>query len=271
MKRTTLLSAFTASVLLAGWPCLAVTLSLSSAHDVSALLMGDTARIDVTLGELGGEDELVVLEASALFDGAILGTPTAVAAGAIVPGSLAQPPDFATFAAPGQADASFVTFHVSPIEHIINTGVFYSFDVTAAQPGVGSVVLDGLTLHAELVDPQNPFLPIIANVTAGGPLDFYVPMYADTDTDKDVDYYDYVAVRDGFGTPAGATWAQGDSDRDGDVDVYDYLALKVNFGWADPPGQGQIPPAQGTVPEPATLSLLALGGLALIRRRPAGP
>ena len=63
-------------------PAFAVWLSLSSAHEVSALLIGDTGRIDVRLCELGGGDELIVLEAGALCDGAAVQlsrSPTTVA------------------------------------------------------------------------------------------------------------------------------------------------------------------------------------------------
>ncbi len=49
----------------------------------------------------------------------------------------------------------------------------------------------------------------------------------------------------------------GDVDSDGDVDIFDFMDIQANWGWSD----------GGGVPEPATMSLLALGGLALIRRR----
>jgi hypothetical protein len=53
----------------------------------------------------------------------------------------------------------------------------------------------------------------------------------------------------------GATWGQGDLNGDGLVDVADYNIWAANAG------------KTASTPEPATLSLLTLGGLALLRRR----
>jgi hypothetical protein len=65
---------------------------------------------------------------------------------------------------------------------------------------------------------------------------------------------DYQALERNFGVTLNATWDMGDFDGDGDVNFTDYQTLERNFG--------------AGVPEPATLSFLALGGfLALVRRR----
>lgn len=86
----------------------------------------------------------------------------------------------------------------------------------------------------------------------------------DCDLDWDVDFSDYVKTKGNFGK-TGTVWADGDFDEDGDVDFKDYVACKGNFGIGV---SGEpVPPFQD-VPEPAALGLLALGALAILRRRP---
>jgi len=60
---------------------------------------------------------------------------------------------------------------------------------------------------------------------------------------------------------SGKTWAQGDFTGDGLVNVSDLGMLSGNWGWTGGGGGTQ------QVPEPATLGLLAMGGLAMLRRR----
>ena len=83
----------------------------------------------------------------------------------------------------------------------------------------------------------------------------------DTNLDGDVDAFDYLVLQAGYGTASGATWDIGDFDGDGDVDIFDYLDLQSNYGWTASGGGGS------SIPEPATLSLLALASLAVLRRK----
>jgi len=80
----------------------------------------------------------------------------------------------------------------------------------------------------------------------------------DADVDGGVDRSDFLALRDGFGS-AGADWFAGDFTFDGEVTHLDYVTLKRRIGESVLEG--------GTIPEPATLVLLAFGGLGVLLRR----
>jgi len=83
----------------------------------------------------------------------------------------------------------------------------------------------------------------------------------DTNSDGVVDAADYIAIKTNFGlTGTGITRLQGDLDGDFDVDWTDLQELMGIFGTRS---LGEAPAA----PEPATLGLLAIGALAVIRRR----
>jgi hypothetical protein len=78
----------------------------------------------------------------------------------------------------------------------------------------------------------------------------------DANIDGCVDGADYTLWADNYQTP-GMGWCGGDFNADGNTDGADYTL------WAD-----NYTPGGSSVPEPATLSLLALGAcLPLLRRR----
>ena len=85
-------------------------------------------------------------------------------------------------------------------------------------------------------------------------------LLGDTNNDWVVDAADYITVKQNFGMTSGATWSMGNFDGDGNVDWDDLQIVMANFGTRSIGGA----PA---TPEPATLGLLAIGALALLRRR----
>ena len=81
-------------------------------------------------------------------------------------------------------------------------------------------------------------------------------LLGDADGNGKVDFQDYLALESSFGNSV-TPGTGADFDSNGVVNFQDYLTLESNFG------AGAVVEA----PEPMTLSLLGLGGLALIRRR----
>lgn len=131
-------------------------LSLSSAASLNDLTVGQTVRINVDLSGLDPGDELIYLAATIEFDPAMLGTPLAIQAGAVVPNPLS--PAFVTASSAGLADGNYIS--LSPTENVTNNGVFYSFDVKVQQAGAGA-------LRFQFVDSEG--------FNAGNPLPKVVP------------------------------------------------------------------------------------------------
>jgi hypothetical protein len=83
------------------------------------------------------------------------------------------------------------------------------------------------------------------------------PSNGDFDGDGDVDGADFLTWQRGLGLTGQPDATTGDADDDGDVDADDLTLWKSNFGGT--PAVAAI----GAVPEPASLALLAAGGLAM--------
>ena len=80
-------------------------------------------------------------------------------------------------------------------------------------------------------------------------------MFGDFNLDGLVDLIDLAVIGEQYGVGTG--WATGDSNGDALVDLIDLAAIGENYGFA----------ATAPIPEPATMTLLGLGAVALIRRR----
>jgi autotransporter-associated beta strand protein len=121
--------------------------------------------------------------------------------------------------------------------------------------GAGTFVIDpALTLTDYTLALDRDAVGVYLNVTANR-----IP--GDADNNKVVDAADFIALKKNFGTTG--LWAQGNfSDPygiPGTVDWNDLNILTTNFGTS-------TPPAPAVTPEPATLGLLMVGALAVIRR-----
>jgi hypothetical protein len=89
-------------------------------------------------------------------------------------------------------------------------------------------------------------------------------LHGDTDVDWDVDDDDLELFKTVFG--AAGDWRT-DFNEDGRVDLIDFALMRENFGVVPGPAPGL---ATSATPEPFTASMLALGGLAILRRRRSG-
>ena len=84
-------------------------------------------------------------------------------------------------------------------------------------------------------------------------------LVGDADDNGVVNAADYIILKTNMGGATGAGAADGDFNGDGDVDWTDLQLLQDHYG------EGSA--ASGAIPEPATLGLLAIGAMAVIRRR----
>jgi len=83
----------------------------------------------------------------------------------------------------------------------------------------------------------------------------------DANRDGVVSAGDYAAVQANFGNAGVEGFLVGDANGDGIVSAGDYACIQANFGNSAPASSAI------STPEPMTLSLLSLGGLALLKRK----
>jgi len=115
---------------------------------------------------------------------------------------------------------------------------------------------------------SNTYRPIFSGAAVGTNyvVTFQGARPGDAGGDNRIDSADLAALGASWLKPGGTlTWLEGDFNGDGQVDGADLALLGAGWWWEGPwPGPA---PADAPIPEPATLALLAMGGLVLLRRR----
>jgi T5SS/PEP-CTERM-associated repeat protein len=106
---------------------------------------------------------------------------------------------------------------------------------------------DGVVDQGDIDDWVFNIVPIGENIGT---------VYGDFNLDGEVNAGDLALLATTYGIAGDWGWATGDANGDGLVDAGDLALLASNYGTIVHP-----------IPEPATMSLLALGGVALLRRR----
>ena len=146
-------------------------------------------------------------------------------------------------------------------------GVVTSAGTVAADGRIATVTLDstGITSYGtyafSLTNTEGPthFAGVAANLTDGQVI---VTIQGDTNGDGIVSLADLTILATNYGTEG--CWNYGDFNNSGTVSLADLTILATNYGDIAPgaPGGGPAP-----IPEPASLSMLAIGGFALLRRK----
>jgi len=153
---------------------------------------------------------------------------------------------YAYYPAPSVGDAAVVDGSVTYNDHLLVEFTPREWQDGPARPSPYPTMSNGETYTTNAV--------LTVNIAAAGGPDCSQP--GDADGDGDVDLDDFVVLKTNWGGPGGDC-SSGDFEGDGDVDLDDFVILKNNWG-------------AGAVPEPASMSLLALAaaaGLTKKRRR----
>ncbi|MEM6748841.1 MAG: dockerin type I domain-containing protein [Planctomycetota bacterium] len=138
------------------------------------------------------------------------------------------------------------------IDHAWRGGAITTFQFENVAASLGQTLTVTVADQDE-ANPQLNFREIQYGATA-----LALPiLFADANGDGVVDLLDFDILAQNFGNPTTNGAADGDFNGDGVVDLLDFDALAQEFG-------SSLPAA---VPEPASLGLMGLAGLAATRRR----
>lgn len=134
--------------------------------------------------------------------------------------------------------------------------VLFFGDFTGGEAKQGTMYMDNIVIEvfADLATANATALP--NNVPAGIPGNVSAPLAGDANNDGVVDLLDLDILGTNFGASP-ATFAQGDFNADDVVDLLDLDILGTNFGAV----------SSSAVPEPASIGLALLAGLALVGAR----